>query len=111
MEKTPLPDIELEPGEVTYVSIRSKVEAADDALTQEILSAQALSEHTDPVAVAHAMRDARCRARGSGRGQAGDGRGPAARVRDASGSRLTHRAAGLRSVARFTAIQAVRVYS
>jgi phosphoribosylcarboxyaminoimidazole (NCAIR) mutase len=58
MEKTPLPDIELEPGEVTYVSIRSKVEAADDALTQAILSAQTLSEHTDTIAVAHAMRDA-----------------------------------------------------
>jgi hypothetical protein len=38
--------------------IRTKVEAADDTLTQALVDAQALDESTLPVAVAQAMRDA-----------------------------------------------------
>ncbi len=50
--------LDFDPNEVTYDEVRLKLEAADDALSQGVLRAQWLSEHTDPVAVAQATRAA-----------------------------------------------------
>jgi hypothetical protein len=51
-------DGDFDPIEVKYSEVRSKLEVADDALSQGKLRAELLSEHTDPIAVAQATRAA-----------------------------------------------------